>query len=162
MASHIILHATDFSEHSQAALEFASSLASKLDEELLIAHVTYPAEFASAVEADVGVGAYPLAGAPLSKSELEERNLALKKQLEATTPTLPDVAHRHVLLEGDPADSIVELAKEMNVDQIVMGSHGRQGLSRLLMGSVAELVIRRASCPVTIVKAHSLEAVEKL
>jgi len=56
------------------------------------------------------------------------------------------------LLAGDPADAIIHLAQTEDVDLIVMGSHGRRGLTRLLMGSVAEAVVRAAPCPVLTVK----------
>ncbi len=58
----------------------------------------------------------------------------------------------HVLLEGDPASEIVRYAEEQVVDLIVMGTHGRSGLERLLMGSVAEKVMREAPCSVLVVK----------
>ena len=56
------------------------------------------------------------------------------------------------LLAGDPADAIIRLAESEHIDLIVMGTHGRRGLSRLLMGSVAESVVRVAPCPVLTVK----------
>jgi universal stress protein A len=55
--------------------------------------------------------------------------------------------------EGDPAEMILRVAEEVHADLIVMGTHGRTGLSRLLMGSVAEQVVRRAPCPVLTMKA---------
>jgi nucleotide-binding universal stress UspA family protein len=57
------------------------------------------------------------------------------------------------LLEGEPARTIVDLAREAGADLIVLGSHGRTGLDRLLMGSVAEHVVRKAGCPVLTVKS---------
>jgi nucleotide-binding universal stress UspA family protein len=57
------------------------------------------------------------------------------------------------MLSGNPAAEIVELAKAEDVDLIVMSTHGRTGLTRALMGSVAEVVVRRASCPVLTLKA---------
>ena len=64
--------------------------------------------------------------------------------------------------DGDPATEILHMAHEMNCDLIVMGTHGRKGLSRLLMGSVAEEVLRKAQCPVLVVKDRSPEALERL
>jgi len=157
MAEHIILHPTDFSAHSQPAFEFACSLASLLGEKLVIVHVATPVEPSAAAAAGLGVGTYPTAGVPLTSAELAERNAALQKQLEATKPTNPNIEHEQLLLEGEPAEEIVKLAEQISAAQIVMGSHGRQGFSRLLMGSVAESVVRSAKCPVTIVKAHSSE-----
>ena len=66
-----------------------------------------------------------------------------------TDPTVPVV---HKLLVGDPAEAIVQQAEAEHADMIVMGTHGRTGLTRMLMGSVAEAVVRRAACPVLTVK----------
>jgi len=74
---------------------------------------------------------------------------------------LPDshvpVARR--LLAGDPAEALIRLAQTEDVDMIVMGTHGRRGLTRLLMGSVAEAVVRAAPCPVLTVKQPAHVAV---
>ncbi len=58
---------------------------------------------------------------------------------------------------GGPADSILEKIETLNVNLVIMGSHGKKGLSRLIMGSVAETVVRKANCPVLIVKAEEKE-----
>jgi nucleotide-binding universal stress UspA family protein len=55
---------------------------------------------------------------------------------------------------GDPADAIIHVAKEQEVDLIVMGTHGRSGLAHVFMGSVAEKVVRHASCPVLVTRHH--------
>jgi len=68
-------------------------------------------------------------------------------------PTDPAVPYEHHLLIGNPATAIVHLAETENVDLIVLPTHGRTGLMRLLMGSVAEEVVRKARCPVLTVKA---------
>jgi nucleotide-binding universal stress UspA family protein len=81
---------------------------------------------------------------------VEQRNLA--EALEAVVPTHPAVPYEHRLLSGDPAREIVRLADEEGVDMIILGTHGRTGLKRLLMGSVAEAVVRRAMCPVLTIK----------
>ncbi len=76
----------------------------------------------------------------------------LRQQLATVVPTDPSVPHRHELRHGDPIGEIVRLANEEKADMIVMGTHGRTGLTRLLMGSVAEAIVRRADCPVLTVK----------
>ena len=73
--------------------------------------------------------------------------------LSEVVPTDPAVGYEHRLLIGSPATSIVQLAEREGVDMIVMPTHGRTGLVRLLMGSVAEEVVRKAKCPVLTVKA---------
>jgi nucleotide-binding universal stress UspA family protein len=72
----------------------------------------------------------------------------LQRMLQEIVPSDPAVPHEHRLLTGDPANEIVRVAKEEGVEMIVMGTHGRTGLMRFLMGSVAEAVVRRAPCPV--------------
>jgi nucleotide-binding universal stress UspA family protein len=62
------------------------------------------------------------------------------------------ISVQHVLLEGEPATEIVHYARDAGIDLIVMGTHGRTGLDRLLMGSVAEKVMREAPCSVLVVK----------
>jgi nucleotide-binding universal stress UspA family protein len=67
-------------------------------------------------------------------------------------PTDPAVPYEHRMLTGTPANEIARLAQQEQAELIVMGSHGRGGLARLLVGSVAEIVMRKAPCPVLIVK----------
>ena len=67
----------------------------------------------------------------------------------------PAVAVQHQYEEGDPATAILEVARENSADLIVIGTHGRKGLLRILMGSVAESVLRGATCPVLVVKKSS-------
>jgi nucleotide-binding universal stress UspA family protein len=68
------------------------------------------------------------------------------------------VTVEHHLKEGDPATEILRLAEERKVDVIVMGTHGRTGLGRLLMGSVAEQIVRKAPCPVLTVRLPQRQA----
>ncbi len=75
-----------------------------------------------------------------------------RRQLEQIRPVNDGIEVRHVLLEGSPAEEIIRYATEQAVDLIVMGTHGRTGLERLLMGSVAEQVVRGAPCSVLVVK----------
>ncbi|MEO8499029.1 MAG: universal stress protein, partial [Planctomycetota bacterium] len=72
--------------------------------------------------------------------------------LDKIVPSDPTVPCEHLLLLGDPAHQLVELANKQSVDLIVIGTHGRTGLFRALMGSVAESVVRHATCPVITVK----------
>jgi universal stress protein A len=76
---------------------------------------------------------------------LEERKHQLEQDLEG-------VKIDTKIEMGDAAEVILETEKALNPDLIVMGSHGRKGISRLLMGSVAEVVFRHATCPVLLVK----------
>ncbi len=75
-----------------------------------------------------------------------------KDQLEQIRPVNEGITVHHVFLEGEPATEIVRFARDAGIDLIVMGTHGRTGLERLLMGSVAEKVLRDAHCSVLVVK----------
>ena len=76
----------------------------------------------------------------------------LQRMLSEVVPTDTAVGYEHRLMMGTPAGAIVHLAEKEGVDMIVMPTHGRTGLMRLLMGSVAEEVVRKAKCPVLTVK----------
>lgn len=139
-----ILHPTDFSEPSQAAFDLACALARDYGARLLILHVNPPPP----VYAPDGI-AMPLP---------QEEPLALQARLAAVRPSDPQIPHEHRLVEGDPAEKILETARNEGVDLIVMGTHGTTGLARLLVGSVAESVLRQAPCPVLTVRALSTPA----
>lgn len=75
-----------------------------------------------------------------------------RDQLESVRPSNPDIVVKHVFLEGDPATEIAQYAADSGTDVIVLGTHGRTGIERQLMGSVAEKVMREAPCSVLVVK----------
>lgn len=129
-----ILFPTDFSHTGDAALGFATSLARDMGATLIIAHVEEPP------------AAY--GGGEWYYGSLEPPHHELDRMLHQVLPTDPAVPHEHRLVTGDPATALVNLAEMEGVELIVMGTHGRTGVSRVLMGSVAELVVRRAKCPV--------------
>jgi nucleotide-binding universal stress UspA family protein len=146
-----ILCPTDFSQYTDAALGYASSLAAESDATLYIVHVDDYRE-ASAALGEVAVDY----AAPWGIADRSE----VRQQLEQVKPTVPRVDYEHRYLEGGPVHEIVAFAEREHIDLIVMGSHGRTGLARLLMGSVAEGVARRAPCPVLIVKQPVASAPE--
>jgi nucleotide-binding universal stress UspA family protein len=133
-----ILVPIDFSTGSDAALEMATSLARDSGGFLVLAHV-------EVIPLSAAGGEYLYA---MPEPPTEE----LLAKLDAIV--LPDshVPVERRLLAGDPAEAIIRLAQTEDVDMIVMGTHGRRGLTRLLMGSVAEAVVRAAPCPVLTVK----------
>jgi nucleotide-binding universal stress UspA family protein len=142
-----ILFATDFSPASKVAFGVASALARDYKAHLIAMHVVEPArvgyaEFASYIGPE------------------EDRGAAMS-MLQALKAPSATVTIEYRLLEGDPANVIAETAQETEADLIVMGTHGRTGLSRIVMGSVAEEVLRRASCPVLTVRGLVAEKVEE-
>ncbi len=138
-----ILFPTDFSERNANALDYASSMATATGAMLHIVHV----DDLSDLIAVAGPEGYVYTKA-LEGPDRKE----LKAQLEKIKPTISSVAYKHHFLQGVPSAEIRALAESENIDLIVMSSHGRTGLSRLLMGSVAENVLRYAKCPVLILK----------
>jgi nucleotide-binding universal stress UspA family protein len=130
-----ILYPTDFSSHSNQAYFHAVALAEKHGASLTIMYVYSPAF-----------------GTPEIHTEGDEDRDHWRNQLEQIRPVDAHIPVRHVFLEGDPASEIVRYATDAAIDLIVMGTHGRTGLERLLMGSVAEKVMREAPCSVLVVK----------
>ncbi|MFO0866219.1 MAG: universal stress protein [Gemmataceae bacterium] len=132
-----IVHPTDFSESSRFAWHMACALARDHGARLLLVHVK-PASIVVFAEG-------PMPPDPVDEEEL-------KTKLDAMQPTSPHLVVERYLIDGDPARAIVEFAERKGADMIVVGSHGRTGIPRMVMGSVAELIARRAACPVMIVK----------
>jgi nucleotide-binding universal stress UspA family protein len=133
MSIRTILHPTDFSECSTCAFRMASSLARQYDAQLVVLYVVpLPA----------------MMYGPPPESYLDH----LLEKLRAIKPGDPKTRVQYQLVEGDPAAAILKVAREINCDMIVVGTHGRGRLGRLLMGSVAEQVARNATCAVLVVK----------
>ncbi|QDU55125.1 universal stress protein [Aeoliella mucimassa] len=142
MNLHAILCPVDFSKSSEAALQHASALAVEADAKLYILHVID--ESAAYCTEYTGMGYMPDMS---QRIEYECSHL-----LDEIEPTEPKVRFERILMLGPPARTIAKVAEDKKVDLIVMGSHGRTGVSRLLMGSVAEEVVRLAKCPVLTMK----------
>ncbi len=141
-----ILFPTDFSHTGDAALAMATSLARDSGAKLLIVHVE---------ESSTAYG-----GGEMYYGTLEPSLEEVKKMLREVVPAADsEVPYEHRLITGDPAPAIARFAQAEGVDLIVMGTHGRNGVVRLLMGSVAEAVVRRAPCPVLTYKQPSEKTV---
>jgi universal stress protein A len=140
-----ILFPTDFSHYNDAALQLASTVAAESNAVLHIVHVD-----------DMHDLNLPIAVSSGNESHAEPWDrTAVYERLERIVPPANGVQYIHHYLEGEPTGRIVEFSKRENLDLIVMASHGRTGLSRLLMGSVTEGVTRKAHCPVLVVKQLS-------
>ncbi|MCS6976002.1 MAG: universal stress protein [Gemmatales bacterium] len=139
LALKTILHATDFSPHSEYAFRLACSLARDHGAKVVVLHVVAPHPAVSYGEMIV------------------EPDAALVQQAWDQIRTIkspdPAVPLEHRVEQGFAAAEIVRVAEEIKADMIVLGTHGRSGLGRLLMGSVAEQVVRKAPCPVLTVKS---------
>jgi nucleotide-binding universal stress UspA family protein len=140
-----ILMATDFSSGAEAARQVAMSLARAHGAELLLVHVYEDALRHTYVE---GRTLTSLGELQASQREWAETELAAR----AAEARSAGVAARSVLLTGSAAEQIAEAARSHGADLLVIGTQGRTGLDRLLLGSVAERVVRLAPCPVLTVK----------
>ena len=125
-----ILVATDFSLCSLSALEYAEELARRLDAELVLLH----AEGLSVAGSEM---------ADLTHAGAERELARATKQLRANR-----LKARSLLRPGAPAEEILKAAETEGASLIVMGTHGRKGVAHMVMGSVAERVVRSAPCPV--------------
>jgi nucleotide-binding universal stress UspA family protein len=139
-----ILVPTDFSEESTRALRYGLELARSTGAELLLVHVVeflvYPAH--------IGIG--PVIPITLEK-ELRQRVGKLLEDLRRKEVP-PAIASRALLCDGRPFRQIVQTAREHEVDLIVIATRGHTGLKHVMLGSVAERVVREAPCPVLVVR----------
>jgi nucleotide-binding universal stress UspA family protein len=127
-----VLHPTDFSERAGYALTVASALARDYGARLVVLHVVQPVvTFGEALPPDS-----------------DDLRAEARELLDRLAVPGANILIDRRLADGDPAAVILHFARETPADLIVMGTHGRTGLGRLLMGSVAEQVARHASCPV--------------
>lgn len=134
-----ILVATDFSVQARNALEWARSLADAFGAKLILLHVIDIFSLAQ-MGCTMEAGSDPL---PL----LREQSLRCMSELKTLMPDAETV-----IREASPRPTIVEAARELNCQLIVMGTHGRSGLAHLLLGSVAEYVVRNSTVPVLTVR----------
>jgi nucleotide-binding universal stress UspA family protein len=135
-----ILLPVDFSKGSAIATTFAVSLAQEYNAKLHVLHVYDP------------LPQYDY----LAKDYIEDRKMRLEKALADVVPAEEKtrIEVEEILTEGKPVHhTIVEKAKELGDDVIVIATHGHTGLAHVFLGSVAEHVIRHAACPVLVVRA---------
>lgn len=131
-----ILVPTDFSDISQRALEYAKVIAKGANSELLVVHVSAPAGLITSPEA-----------AWIDMAEIQSQQ---EEQLEQSGADLRSEGYRArtISVTGPLYDELLSTVKEHKVDLMVVGTHGKKGLERLLLGSDAEALLRQAGCPV--------------
>jgi universal stress protein A len=143
---HRILVPTDFSKHSQNALRYGAAFAEKFAAEVHLLHVVQDL----ALFIPDNVTGVPLVTPPVDQLLDAARQTLERRLQEAALP--PGIKVRLEAREGSPFYEIIQYAKEIDVDLIVMGTHGHTGLVHVLLGSVAEKVVRKAPCPVLTVR----------
>jgi universal stress protein A len=137
-----ILVPTDFSEYANAALDYATTLAGKLGAKVHLVHVLELPLFAA--EMDFG----------LTRSTVDDLLSGSQKELDrlaSTYATTCAFAPPHLEV-GDARSQIERVAVETKADLVIMATHGRRGLKRVLLGSVADAIVRVAPCPVLLVR----------
>ncbi len=139
-----IVAATDFSDDSGHAFEYAEEMARKFAAEIIVLHVDQP--LAPVMVGDLG----PSLDIATMNRIAEEQRLLAQRELDRLVNRLRDAGlkARSLLRVGAPFLEIISAAQGEGADLIVMGTHGRTGLSHVLMGSVAERVVRTSACPV--------------
>jgi universal stress protein A len=145
-----LLAPTDFSEYSKEAVSYALELAQKFGAKLSLLHVVEPPPYSMEGLVPSGAGGDLL-------DDLERQASA---ELAQVLPQAKDakVEVRRYVVVGSPFRKIIESAEADKVDLIVMATHGRTGLSHLVMGSVAERVVRTAPCPVLTIRPSAEKA----
>lgn len=136
-----ILFATDFSASSEAAVLVAKQVARRYGAKMYGVHVNRFDDYTGAAP-----NAWP------AMKDLEEKEM--KEDAERLEQELQGVDHEVIVCEGRVWDVISEIVKEKEIDLIIVGTRGRTGLERMLLGSVAEEILRQAPCPVLTVGPH--------
>lgn len=131
----------DFSVYSYAALDFASSIAKAMKASITILHVDESLDHVLGTPNE-----------PVAESSHGDHHKKVWAQLRGFRPLEDGVECRHQLLTDLPVRQIASFAELNGFDYIVLGTHGRAGVSRALLGSVAEKIVRNANCPVITVK----------
>lgn len=134
---HTVLCPVDFSEEAKAAFEVARALAVDYGARIIVAHIVEPPEI---MGTDGGVFPHQI--------DWE----ALRNRVIERFPADARIPNEYIVAEGSIVTEIVRMVQEYHVNVIVIGTHGRSGVSRLILGSVAEQVLRHAPCPVVTVK----------
>jgi nucleotide-binding universal stress UspA family protein len=142
IAQHLLVP-TDFSEYADDALDYAIELAKTLQARLTVLYVYYLPSLALGEVSPVVIDD------TLQAMETNARQQAQKALARVLRAGLQGDS---VIVEGTPFQMIIDTAKDKGADLIVMGTHGRTGLSHVLMGSVAEKVVRLAPCPVLVTR----------
>ncbi len=150
---HRILVPTDFSNCSQSACDMALKIATKFGSSIELLHVEEPPSWQGFVIPELVVSLPNESSTSLNEFVQTRTRRALEHLVENLQRT-GAIPVRHRMEAGEPGSVIIRVAAEEHFDLIVMGTHGRKGFERLVMGSVAERVVRQAACPVLTVRVE--------
>jgi nucleotide-binding universal stress UspA family protein len=154
-----ILIAIDYNPTAKIIADSGFELAKSMNAEVILLHVVADYTYYSSLDYSpvLGFDSFSNLGAIQTNTVLELQNAA-KDYLEKIKSQLGDSSIQTLIKEGDSGDAILEAADDSNADVIVMGTHGRRGLDKILMGSVAEKVMRHSKIPLFIIPSKENES----
>lgn len=153
-----VLIALDYDPPAQKIAETGYALAKDMNAAIFLLHVVSEAVYYSSSNYSPIMGYEGFNNLDMvSVPNVEELRKAASDYLDKTKQYLKDPSIQTLIKEGDFSDGILDAAKEINADVIVMGSHGRHGLDKVLLGSVAEQVLHKTEIPLFIIPTKKLE-----
>ncbi|HEY5405963.1 MAG TPA: universal stress protein [Ginsengibacter sp.] len=151
-----VLIALDYDPPAQKIAETGYALAKGMNAEIILLHVLSDATYYSSLNYFPVMGYEGFNNLGMLQMDNDELRKTAQEFLDKSKQHLNDETIVTVVKEGDFAESIIETATELNADVIVMGSHGRRGLDKMLMGSVAESVLHKSIIPLFIIPTKSI------
>jgi nucleotide-binding universal stress UspA family protein len=147
-----ILIALDYNPTAQKIAEAGYELAKSMNAQIILMHVVADYTYYSSLDYSpiMGFDQFSNLGAVQIDSAMELEKAA-NEYLEKSRTHLGDTSIKTLVKDGDTGDAILEAAENLDVDLIVLGSHSRRGLDKILMGSVAEKVLRHSKIPLFII-----------
>jgi nucleotide-binding universal stress UspA family protein len=147
-----ILIAIDYNPSAQKVAETGYQLAKSMNAEIVLLHVVADYTYYSSLDYSpiMGFDTFSNLGVIQTNSVLQLEDAA-HEFLEKSKSHLGDSSIQTLVKDGDTGDAIIEAAENLNVDVIVLGSHSRKGLDKILMGSVAEKVLRHSKIPLFVI-----------
>lgn len=138
----------DLDQHTEKLVDFAISMANKLNCELVFFHSVQPIENVAMGEMAMVHFSYE----DFNSAHITQAEESLAEFLKSAQEKCEKC--RSKVLLGDAVDTILEFAEKENADMIIMGTHGKRGLEKILLGSVAHRVLQRAHCPVLVMNPY--------
>ena len=153
-----VLIALDYDPAAQKIAETGYALAKSMNAKVILLHVISDPAYYSSLNYSPIFGYDSFSNLDIVQTTaVEELKKAAKNYLDKSKQHLGDETIETVIKDGDFGESILDTAKEMNVDIIVIGSHGRRGLDKILMGSVAEQVLHKTTIPLFVIPTKNVE-----
>lgn len=153
-----ILIALDYDPSAQKIAETGYAFAKSMNAQLILLHITSDPAYYSSLNYSPIMGFDSFSNLDIIQTDTTEvLKKAAQEYLDKSKQHLGDKSIQTVVKDGDFGQSILDTATEMNVDVIVMGTHSRRGLDKILMGSVAEKVLHKSSIPLFIIPTKDYE-----